>query len=293
MSEDIIPIYSIPDLAKSVAAGDFEITSLESAFGAARRDVLNPHRHNYFELFWIEKGGGSLSVDFDTYEIKPPMILLFSPGRVHAWNPSETPAGFVIRFGADFFASDSQDTAELSEMHIFYSIGGDPVLYLDGEQNGQFEILTRAVFREFCVEDLERATALRSYLRLWLICAKRIAEQKRPQQNQTTAFYLTRRFLTLVEQDYQKNLSVKDYAGRLKVSAAHLSATVKQNMNKTAGAIIHERLLIEAKRLLLYSELTVSDIAFHLNFEDPSYFARFFRKHNGSTPTDFRHQKSA
>lgn len=120
MSEEIIPIYSIPDLAKSVAAGDFEITTLESAFGAAGQNVLTPHRHNYFELFRIEKGGGSLSVDFDSYEIKPPMILLFSPGRVRDWNPSETPSGFVIRFNAVFFASDTQDTAELSEMHSFY-----------------------------------------------------------------------------------------------------------------------------------------------------------------------------
>lgn len=134
--------------------------------------------------------------------------------------------------------------------------------------------------------------ALRSYLRLWLICAKRIAERERPQHNQPSGFYLTRRFLTLVEQNYQKNLSVKSYAERLEVSAGHLSATVKQNMNKTAGEIIRERLLIEAKRLLHYSELTVSDIAFRLNFEDPSYFARFFRKYTGVTPTDFRQGNS-
>lgn len=161
-------------------------------------------------------------------------------------------------------------------MHVFYSIGGDPVLYLDVAQNRQFEMLTGGVFHEFCGKDLEREAALRSYLRLWLICAKSIAEQKRPQQNQTTAFYPTRRFLALVEHNYQKNLSVKNYAERLKVSAAHLGAIGKQNMNETAGEIIQALLLIEAKRQLRYSELIVSDIAFYLNFENPSYFARYF-----------------
>lgn len=157
MHGEIIPVYSIPDLAKSAVASDFEITSLENAFGSARRNVLNPHRHNYFELFWIEAGSGFLSVDFDSYEIKPPMILLFSPGRVHAWKPNETPSGFVVRFSADFFASDARDAAELAEMPIFYCIGGDPILYLDSEQNEQFEMLTRAIFREFCGAGLERA----------------------------------------------------------------------------------------------------------------------------------------
>ncbi len=290
MTEEHIPVFSIHDLAKSETAVNFEVISLAEAFLSAKQDVLNPHRHDFFEVFWIEQGSGSLSVDFEIYEIRPPMILLFSPGRVHGWQPRQTPAGYLIRFSAGLFAAETQDAAELAEMPIFYTTGGDPVLYLDDEQNEQFAMLTRAIFREFCGVGIERLTALRSYLRLWLICAKRIAEIKRPQHNQTAGFHLTRRFLTLVEQNYQKNLSVTDYAERLRVSLNHLSATVKQNMSKTAGEIVRERLLIEAKRLLRYSELTVSEIAFHLNFEDPSYFARFFRKHAGSTPTDFRRQ---
>lgn len=290
MTEEHIPVYSIHDLAKSEAAINFEVTTLDNAFLSARQDVLNPHRHDFFEVFWIERGSGSLTIDFEVYEIRPPMILLFSPGRVHAWQTRQTPTGFVIRFGAEFFAAEAGDAAESVEMPIFYTIGGDPVLYLDESQNEQFEMLTGAIFREYCGNGIERLSALRSYLRLWLICAKRIAERERPQHNQTAAFYLTRRFLMLVEQNYQKNLSVENYAHRLQVSPAHLSSTVKQNMNKTAGEIVRERMLIEAKRLLRFSELTVSEIAFHLNFEDPSYFARFFRRHALLTPTDFRQQ---
>jgi AraC family transcriptional regulator, transcriptional activator of pobA len=101
---------------------------------------------------------------------------------------------------------------------------------------------------------------------------------------------LANRFLCLVGENYKSLSSVSDYAARLEVTASHLNETVRRTMRKTAGQVIRERLLLEAKRLLLHSDLSVSEIAYHLSFEDPSYFARFFRKHTGQAPAEFRAQ---
>ncbi len=289
MVDEAIPVYSIPDLAESVDAKHFEIRDLGENFRAAKKNILIPHRHDNYELFWIAKGNGKLIVDFDEFEIIPPMVLLFSPGRVHGWRIEDTPEGFVIRLSNEFFALESRDAAEqISDVSVFCSIGGDPVIYLDEQQNKQFDIISNAAYQEFCSNQLERSSALRSYVRLWLVNAHRAAEINRPNQTQTATYYLTRRFLLLVEEHYREGLSVKDFAGRLQVSPNHLSAILKETIDKTPGEVIRERMIIEAKRLLRYSDMNISDIAFDLNFEDPSYFARFFRKYSGQTPSDFR-----
>ncbi|NNE99623.1 MAG: helix-turn-helix domain-containing protein [Pyrinomonadaceae bacterium] len=289
MSEKTIPVYSIPDLAESVDAEHFEIGDLGKSFRATKKNVLDPHRHDNYELFWVKEGSGKLIVDFNEFEIIPPMILLFSPGRVHGWRIEDTPEGFVFRLSNEFFALESRDAAEqVSDVSVFCSIGGDPVIYLDEQQNKQFETISNAAYQEFCSNQLERSSALRSYVRLWLVNAHRAAEINRPNQTQTASFYLTRRFLLLVEKHFREGLAVKDFAERLKVTSNHLSATLKETIQRTPGEVLRERLIIEAKRLLRYSDKNISDIAFDLNFEDPSYFARYFRKYNGQSPSDFR-----
>ena len=99
---------------------------------------------------------------------------------------------------------------------------------------------------------------------------------------------LTKRFLQLVERNFLAIVSVRDYAEMLNVTSNHLIETTKRTLGKPAGRIIRERLLLEAKRLLCYSNMSASDIAYHLSFEDPSYFSRFFKKYTGVCPMEFR-----
>ncbi len=105
---------------------------------------------------------------------------------------------------------------------------------------------------------------------------------------QAVSFALTRQFMRLVEQHYLDTTSVADYAAMLHVTTNHLIKTVRVCLGQPAGQIIRERLLVEAKRLLRYSDLPVAEIAARLNFEDPSYFSRYFKEKTGSTPSEFR-----
>lgn len=103
-----------------------------------------------------------------------------------------------------------------------------------------------------------------------------------------TAFLLTEQFLQLVEAHYLTTSSVADYAAMLHVTTDRLTETVTCTLTQPAGKIIRERLLLEAERLLRYSDTPVAEIAAYLNFEDPAFFSRFFRKRTGFWPSDYR-----
>ena len=100
--------------------------------------------------------------------------------------------------------------------------------------------------------------------------------------------WLVKKFKQLIEEHYKENLSVKDFAGKLSITPSHLNETVKHIIGRTASDLIDEKMIIEIKKLLLHTDLTASEIAFALNFSDQSYFSKFFKKHTGLSPGEFR-----
>ena len=138
---------------------------------------------------------------------------------------------------------------------------------------------------------MEQTAVLHSYMRILLIEARRAHEAMPGATHlEAAAVALTKQFIQLLEAHYLTTTSVADYAAMLHVTTNHLIETVRRCVGLPAGKVIHERLLLEARRLLRYSDLPVAEIAYQLNFEDPSYFSRFFKKHTGFSPSEFREQ---
>jgi AraC-like DNA-binding protein len=268
----------------------FNVQPLEERFTLGPKDIRQAHRHDYHHVVLVTSGEGRLSMDFDHYPIQAPMLLHFGPGVVHGWEPRRRPSGFVVHFDRTFFAAGARDPAEVTEMPLFCALSGARVLSITPEQRETFEALARAMLREYRQRSLEHVAALRSYLRLWLIEAHRIARAQRPERWNDRGANLTNRFLQLVSENFQTVSGVSAYAQRLRVTPSHLNETVRRTLGRTAGELIRQRVVLEAKRLLRYSERSVAEVAYHLNFEDPSYFARFFRKQTGQSPASFRNQ---
>jgi AraC-like DNA-binding protein len=99
---------------------------------------------------------------------------------------------------------------------------------------------------------------------------------------------LVKRFFQLLEENYQKNISVNEYASQLAITPHHLTQTIKELTGKTASKIIQEKQLLETKRLLTHTNLSVTEISSMLNFSDQSYFTKFFKRMTGKTPLAFR-----
>jgi len=129
---------------------------------------------------------------------------------------------------------------------------------------------------------------LRSLLDLILVYASSIYKVDESMLTKGKGHLLVKRFFQLLEENYQNNISVNEYASLLNITPNHLTQTVKQLSGKTSNDIIDEKQLLEIKRLLIHTNLGVSEIANQLNFADQSYFTKFFKKKTGLTPLRFR-----
>ncbi len=288
-SERNVPLQVLQDLEPDPGTADFAIRPLESLSPSILHPALTPHRHDFYEIVWITEGQGTLSIDLDHYPIQPNTLCLLAPGQIHTWQVEQTPVGFVLGFTHRFFAESPKDSSALIELPFFQDVGAAPVLSADEEQAELFSQTCTQLLRESQRPLPGQATLLRSYLRILLIEARRLQEAGPDTIHPAEArFALTRQFMLLVEQHYLETCSVADYAALLHVTANHLVETVKATLGQPAGKIIRERLLLEAKRLLRYTDLSVAEIATGLNFEDPSYFSRFFKDRTGLSPSEFR-----
>jgi len=285
-----IPVYGIQDVAIRDDMPSFEVLTLEAAFDKAKRNIVASHRHDFYESFLLYSGGGFISIDFVDYQISTPQLLFLPPGCVHSWDKSLKASGLTLRFTTGFMVSNASRSSFPPELFIFVTIGGSPVIHLNGEQLDKFRFLGMMMESEHSTPRLNRDEALRSYLKLWLIESLRIANEQGLAPLEGKGAPLTRRFLSLVEANFLINASITDYAELLGVTPNHLCESVRRTINRSAGEIIRSRILIEAKRLLRHSDMSVSEIAYHLNFEDPSYFARYFRKYSSVTPSIFRNK---
>ena len=133
-----------------------------------------------------------------------------------------------------------------------------------------------------------RDSVLRAWLQILLIKAQRLYAPQQPGAVPTESAALARRFKQLVAEQFIQERSVPAYARQIGISTGHLHELVKQGTGLTPQQIIRGELVLEAKRLLAHSELTVAEISYRLAFEDPSYFGRFFKREVGSSPGDFR-----
>jgi AraC-like DNA-binding protein len=285
-----IPVYGFDSLVPSHKWGSFSIERFEDSFNNAKGDVYAPHRHNLYEVFWINEGCGTCAVDFRLYDIHAPMLVFVAPGQVHSWTLNGPFSGYVLMFTNEFFVGRPDDIASYPiDLPFAQTPNTGPALSVLSERAADFTSLFQQLENEFKASLSDHDVALHAYLRLLLVAAKRLSE-KVPGSNhrEDSAAVLTTKFLQLVERSFLGIASVADYAELLNVTPNHLIETTKRTIGKPAGRIIRERLLLEAKRLLCYSDMSASEIAYHLSFEDPSYFSRFFKKYTGICPMEYR-----
>ena len=286
-----IPFQVFQDLELEPGTVEFAIRRIEPLSPAVLRSALAIHRHDFYEIAWITGGQGGIWIDLDHYRVGPNTLCFLSPGQIHAWEVAGDPAGFLLGFTHRFFTESPDDASALIKLPFFYGVGAAPVLSVNEEQTELFTQTCSQLLRESHLALLGQGAILRSYMRILLLEARRLRDtQAGVNHLEEASFALTKQFVLLVDAHYLDTSSVADYAAMLHVTTNHLVKTVKRSLGHPPGQIIRDRLLLEAKRLLRYADMPVAEIATYLNFEDPSYFSRFFREKTGLTPTEFREQ---
>ena len=283
-----IPVYSLHNFSSPERKSQqFQV----EVFDAKRHfSVKYPHRHDFFEVLYLQKGSGYHVIDGNKYEIKPPCVFFMSPGQAHKLELSQDIEGYIFIFTADFYLLNRSNQNSLIEFPFFYTIHQDnPPLLLQNETDIRFlETLFRQSIAEINQSGDHILDILRSILDLILITCSARYPVNENLLNKGKGQILVKKFFHLIEENNQKNLSLSDYANIIGVTANHLTQTVKVLTGKTSQQIIKAKQLLEIKRLLVHTNLNISEIANQLNFEDQSYFSKFFKRETGLTPLQYR-----
>lgn len=261
-----------------------EIGRLERMHPMARSP--RAHRHSFYEIVWFTRGDGEHQIDFRTYAIAPDTVFFITPGQVQSVRLTGPVGGVVVLFTEEFLGLDPRGQELLRTSPLFLPGGRRPtMLTVDPSRAGPFGTLL-AMEREFDLALPDRAAMLRAQLSVFLLSLGRLvaASGRMPD----TYPPLVRQFYVLAEETVGQAPRINALAARLAVSPGHLNDMVKQATGVTAGSIVRERTVLEGKRLLLHSDLSVAEIARRLGFEDSSYFGRYFRREVGESPGAFR-----
>lgn len=285
-SRRAIPAFFFDEYTTSPVR-DFSIERLESSF-MQRPHRAQPHYHPFFQVF-LTFGTGTLMHDFVTYPFTTPTLTFMTPGQVHFMPPASTISGLLASFTQSFFDDVTPPPSRLLSYPFFYNPQIPPFLPLKAADAERFRHLFEAMETEFQNTAEGTADILRAYLQIIFTLATRLHRKHYPAATPSSRpSQLVHAFRLTLEQHFHEWDHLADYASALQITPNHLNDTVKGETGQAAGELLRERRLLEAKRLLLHSSLSVSEIGYTLNFKDPSYFGRFFRRYTGASPAAFR-----
>jgi len=195
-------------------------------------------------------------------------------------------------FNKQFFCIQTNDDQVSCHGFLFFGSSQPPVIHLTGSDLHQFEQMQKFFEEDLSIKDHLQGEMLRSLLKRLLIISTRMAKKDLPNPEISTArLNIVREYNILVEQHFREYHQVKDYAALLFKSPKTLSNLFLKYNEKSPLMFINERILLEAKRLLLYSDKTTIEIALELGYKDASHFSKFFKKHEGVSPNAFKKSK--
>jgi AraC-like DNA-binding protein len=244
-----------------------------------------PHRHDFYHLFWIESGNGTFASDGQSCPVTRGSLIFVPPGQVHAWEWNEALSGYVLCFEpALLFSGNDRPYRLLHDLAQLSATKDRPTFQAAGSA---YQML-QAAFKDLADESSGnaefRGEMVRAQITALLIRLHRLGLHTPSAEAQGYSTQLTDRFLLLLAKAEGKLQRAGDYATALSVTARVLVDAVLAETGKSPSAWIRDRTLLEARRLLAYTDLTISEIAYRLNFRNVSYFVRFYRRSAGVAP---------
>lgn len=253
-----------------------------------------PHVHTFYEIIWFREAGGTHTVDFKTYPVDKNMLFFLSPGQVHFFDHAVNHKGILIRFCTDFLKEERTDEDLYIKYNLFNSFDLQPHCTISEETAQSLLSVLRKLEEEQLKENLiGHVDMLRSFTKIFLVLIHRHCEKSGDYvlNEKKSSHRLFVMFRKTLEQNYMRQHTVKEYADSLNVSTKTLSNYVLESSGKTPLTFINDRITLEAKRLLRFSNMMTKEIADYLGFEDPSYFVKFFKRQTGHLPSSFRDQE--
>lgn len=244
---------------------------------------IRPHRHgDLVQLLYVQSGAAELEVEGRVTPVREASLLVTPALAVHGFRFAEDVQGWVLSMGLPL----AEQLGGLLQSPVLEQ----PACFTVGAGKRQLDALFESIAREYAQQAPGRDLMLHSLLNMLLVWLNRRAlELSRAQASQLDrGVEHVHAFSRLLEQDFREHRPIEHYAAALGISAAHLNALCRRLAGQSALQMIHQRLLLEAKRNLVYTAMTIQQVSDSLGFSEPAYFSRFFKRYAGVSPRAFR-----
>ncbi|AOE64304.1 helix-turn-helix domain-containing protein [Pseudomonas corrugata] len=245
---------------------------------------IKPHRHaDLCQLLFVFKGQAELEIEGQRTRLDEPAVQILPPLSVHGFRFSEDVEGYVVTLAAPLV------THLQGQLGHSVNILAQAESYPAGENAEYLNSLFSALQNEYMGHQPAREMLMHALVNVIMVWVSRQVMQRRTQtQRPQRAREYLNGFMQLVEETYREHVKVEDLAHRLGISVSHLNGTCRELAGQPALQIMHERQLLEAKRMLTYTGMTIYEISEMLGFSDPTNFTRLFRRRVGISPKAFR-----
>ncbi|WP_312765381.1 helix-turn-helix transcriptional regulator [Epilithonimonas sp.] len=289
MNHNEISVLNIDLFQSGAKHSDFYFNSIKNHLLKSHRHIEKPHRHGFYACMIFTKGNGIHEIDFQKYDVSPGSLFFMSPGQVHSWQLSEDIDGFIFFHSQEFFDLHFVNE-KLRQYPFFSSVQYPRKLQLETNNIVEFSNLFIKIGNENSSSALLSENLILSLISQLYIETVRLFSQEKiigTQNANTSHIQHYQHFEELLELNFIKEKSAFQYARWMNLTTKHLNRITQTVVQKTVSEIIADRTILEAKRMLIYLDEGLVDIAFRLGYEEYSYFARVFRKKTGQTPSAF------
>ncbi len=250
---------------------------------------FRPHRLNFYAVLFILKGEGKHFIDFKQYSYGPGSVIFIAKKQVHAFEWNDVREAFFMLFTENFLERSTLGSNLMQQLSIYNYHLHHPVMQLKESQQGIFTDLVTRMKQEYdAPDDWLSEELILSSLKIFLCLAERIRRKRLDQQPRSVYQEAFIRFQQLLQQDIFKSRQVQYYARAINMSTKKLNRIIQDVMQKPAKDYINEFLVLEMKRLLMNTSLSIKEISYRCGFEEATNFVKYFKKQTAQTPSAFR-----
>jgi AraC family transcriptional activator of pobA len=280
----VIPKISFREDVKSIGFECIRLTDLTQQKRPDGHHPNRPHRINFFAILIITEGAVVHQVDFKLYPLKKNDCLLISQGQVHAFDAKAKYQGHLILFTPEFLVNQFSVSSFFKTANLFNAYLSTPFYPLNKELIRDVKSLIHENERDHYILKSNIVASLFSVFLLKLNNQNLASISYKTNQG----FETFEKFKSLIETEYALSRNVKDYAAKLNISYKHLNEISKRFTHKTAKELIDNHVVLEIKRKLCSTSLSMKEICFETGFDEPTNFIKYFKNISGETPLSFR-----
>ncbi|MEX8547142.1 MAG: AraC family transcriptional regulator [Mucilaginibacter sp.] len=256
----------------------------------APNKYFEPHRSDMYSLGIVIKGEAKLRVGLETYVVNAPGLVAVSPDQIRQWMvTNENFETISLFYAEDFVVAGLLDTLFVKKLQ-FLKKGRNSFIPLTNAGFAALKNIFDQIEKKASSNYSNKVESTQALIRVLLLEVEGLQEIRtiKDLNKYSQPYFITQKFKELLAEHFAENRAVSYYAEKLFVTAKHLSQTLKEQTGKTANEMINEIVCLEAKVLLQTEELNISSVSERLNFVNPSFFGKFFKRNTGMSPNQYR-----